>query len=76
MKKLNELIIFFLDICYSLKNVHFIKMNEESQNEQLLEHIKAVRTVIDMYLNNLEKELSNIKSQHLITLKSTGHPGD
>ena len=75
MKKLNELIIFFLDICYSLKNVHFIKMNEESQNEQLLEHIKAVRTVIDMYLNNLEKELSNIKSQHLIPLKSTGHPG-
>ena len=62
MKKLNELIIFFLDICYSLKNVHFIKMNEESQNEQLLEHIKAVRTVIDMYLNNLEKELSSIKS--------------
>lgn len=61
MKKLNELIIFFLDICYSLKNVHFLKMNEESQNEQLLEHIKAIRTVIDMYLNNLEKELSNIK---------------
>jgi hypothetical protein len=61
MKKLNELIIFFLDICYSLKNVHFLKMNEESQNEQLLDHIKAVRTVIDMYLNNLEKELSNIK---------------
>lgn len=61
MKKLNELIIFFLDICYSLKNVHFLKMNEELQNEQLLEHIKAVRTVIDMYLNNLEKELSNIK---------------
>jgi hypothetical protein len=61
MKKLNELIIFFLDICYSLKNVHFLKMNEESQNEQLLDHIKAVRTVIDMYLNNLEKELSDIK---------------
>ena len=61
MKKLNELIIFFLDICYSLKNVHFLKMDEESQNEQLLDHIKAVRTVIDMYLNNLEKELSNIK---------------
>lgn len=61
MKKLNELIIFFLDICYSLKNIHFLKMNEESQNEQLLEHIKAIRTVIDMYLNNLEKELSNIK---------------
>ena len=61
MKKLNELIIFFLDICYSLKNVHFLKMNEESQNEQLLEHIKAIRTIIDMYLNNLEKELSNIK---------------
>jgi hypothetical protein len=61
MKKLNELIIFFLDICYSLKNVHFLKMDEESQNEQLLDHIKAVRTVIDMYLNNLEKELSDIK---------------
>lgn len=76
MKKLNELIIFFLDICYSLKNVHFLKMNEELQNEQLLEHIKAIRTTIDMYLNNLEKELSNIKDQHLITLKSTGHPGD
>ena len=61
MKKLNELIIFFLDICYSLKNIHFLKMNEESQNEELLEHIKAVKTVIDTYLNNLEKELSNIK---------------
>jgi hypothetical protein len=58
MKKLNELIIFFLDICYSLKNIHFIKMNEELQNEQLLDHIRAIRTVINMHLNNLEKELS------------------
>ena len=58
MKKLNELIIFFLDICYSLKNIHFIKMNEELQNEQLLDHIRAIRIVINMHLNNLEKELS------------------
>ena len=59
MKKLNELIIFFLDICYALKNIHFLKMNEELQNEQLLDHIKAIRTTINLRLDNLEKELSN-----------------
>lgn len=59
MKKLNELIIFFLDICYALKNIHFLKMNEELQNEQLLDHIKAIKATINVRLDNLEKELSN-----------------
>jgi hypothetical protein len=59
MKKLNELIIFFLDICYALKNIHFLKMNEELQNEQLLDHIKAIRATINVRLDSLEKELSN-----------------
>ena len=61
MKKLNELIIFFLDICYALKNIHFLKMNEELQNEQLLDHIKAIRATIKVRLDSLEKELSNKK---------------
>lgn len=59
MKKLNELIIFFLDICYSLKNIHFIKMNEELQNEELKEHIKAIKLLINFHLDNLVKELEN-----------------
>lgn len=59
MKKLNELIIFFLDICYSLKNIHFIKMNEELQNEELKEHIKAIKLLINSHLDNLVKELEN-----------------
>lgn len=59
MKKLNELIIFFLDVLYSLKNVHFLKLPEELQNEELKEHIKAVKQLINSHLDNLIKELEN-----------------
>ena len=59
MKKLNELIIFFLDVLYSLKNIHFLRLSEELQNEELKEHIKAVRQLINSHLDNLIKELEN-----------------
>ena len=59
MKKLNELIIFFLDVFYSLKNVHFLKLPEELQNEELKEHIKAVKQLVNSHLDNLIKELEN-----------------
>lgn len=59
MKKLNELIIFFLDVLYSLKNVHFLKLPEELQNEELKEHIKAVKQLINSHLDNLINELEN-----------------
>ena len=59
MKKLNELIIFFLDVLYSLKNIHFLRLPEKLQNEELKDHIKAVKLLIDSHLDNLVKELEN-----------------
>ena len=59
MKKLDELIIFFLNILYSLKNVHFLRLPEELQNEELKNHIKMIKKLINSHLDNLVKELEN-----------------
>ena len=59
MKQLNELIIFFLDLCYSLKNTSFMKLDENSQKIFLLDHIKAIKVGINSHLDNLLKELEN-----------------
>jgi len=69
MKKLNELIIFFLDVLYSLKNPYFIRLNNERlQNELLKEHIKAIRALIDKRLNSLLEEI-NEDEEELIEIK-------
>lgn len=67
MKNLNDLIIFFIDILYSLKNPYFIRLNNERlQNELLKEHIKAIRSLIDKRLNSL---LEEINEEELIEIK-------
>ena len=57
MKKLDELIIFFLNLCFSVKNIPFMKSDEKQQNALLKEDIPMIRKGINSYLDSLEKQL-------------------